>query len=64
MKKGMKKILSAAIVLAMTMSLAACGGGTRKHRDRLPQKPLQHPVKVPEQKPERPLLVKSRGAAH
>ena len=70
MKKGMKKILSVAIVLAMTMSLAACGGGTketshlRKHRDGLPQKPLQHPVKVPEQKPERPLLVKSRGAAH
>ena len=26
MKKGMKKILSVAIVLAMTMSLAACGG--------------------------------------
>ena len=64
MKKGMKKILSAAIVLAMTMSLVACGGEQRKHRNRLPQKPLQHPVKVPEQKPERPLLVKSRGAAH
>ena len=30
MKKGMKKILSAAIVLAMTMSLAACGGGTKE----------------------------------
>lgn len=29
MKKGMKKILSAAIVLAMTMSLAACGGGNK-----------------------------------
>ena len=29
MKKGMKKILSAALVLAMTMSLAACGGGTK-----------------------------------
>lgn len=64
MKKGMKKILSAAIVLAMTMSLAACGGGTKETQGRLPQKPLQHPVKVPEQKPERPLLVKSRGAAH
>ena len=30
MKKGMKKILSVAIVLAMTMSLAACGGGTKE----------------------------------
>ena len=30
MKKGMKKILSAALVLAMTMSLAACGGGTKE----------------------------------
>ena len=29
MKKGMKKILSVAIVLAMTMSLAACGGETK-----------------------------------
>ena len=30
MKKGMKKILSVAIVLAMTMSLAACGGETKE----------------------------------
>ena len=54
MKKGMKKILSAAIVLAMTMSLAACGGGTKETQGQASS----------EQKPERPLLVKSRGAAH
>ena len=39
MKKGMKKILSAAIVLAMTMSLAACGGGTKETQGSTAQKP-------------------------
>ena len=56
MKKGMKKILSAALVLAMTMSLAACGGGTKETQGQASSETAAASGE--------PLLVKSRGAAH
>lgn len=64
MKKGMKKILSVAIVLAMTMSLAACGGGTKETQGQASSETAAASGESAGQKPERPLLVKSRGAAH